>query len=110
MLMINGREVGLMYTIGVHLDYSDFLIKNENISTAEAIIEKAVLMNAAYLAANGIQNISPLTREELRALKFYQFKEILDAVKEAENRDTQIQIHTKEPEESRKNAGSAASL
>lgn len=106
MLHINGREIGLMYTIGVHCDYSDILIKKPDISVAAALIEKALLMNKAYLDATRSQ-AAPLTREELRAMPFWQFTELTNAIKEQENEDSRIQIHTKEPEDQKKNAGSA---
>lgn len=103
MMTINGREIGLMYTIGVHCDYSDFLIKNPDVSVAAALIEKAVLMNKAYLDASG-SHTAPLTREELRGLPFWQFAELSNAIKKQEAEDSRIDIHTKEPEDQKKNA------
>ena len=103
---IGERDIGLMYTIGVHCDYSDILIEQPDISVAAALIEKALLMNQAYLEATKSQ-AAPLTREDLRAMPFWQFAELTKAIKEQENIDSRIEIHTKEPEDQQKNAGSA---
>lgn len=65
-MKINGKDVYFAYTVGAYCDFSDYVVKNPEVSTATATLHKAVFMARAYNLANGIDG--ELTIDELRAM------------------------------------------
>lgn len=98
---INGREVGLFYSIQAHCEYSEYLIKNPEESVAAAIIHKAILMNKAWLAAQkaeGVEDLpKPLTREELGRLPVSVLNQLGEAIQKQEKKDSEVTVETEEP-------------
>lgn len=108
-MIINDREVGLFYSIGAHCAYSEYLIKHPEESVSSAIIQKALLMNKAWLEAKkraGETDLpKQLTRDELYALPMQVLTELMELVEKQEKADTGVSVETEEPKG--KNAKSA---
>lgn len=98
---INGREVGLFYSVGAHCAYSEYIIKNPEESVSTAIIQKAMIMNKAWLEARkkaGETDLpAPLTREELFSLPMYVLNELTEAITAQEKADSEVTVETEEP-------------
>lgn len=109
-MYINNREIGLFYSVGAHCAYSDYIIKHPDENISSAMIQKAILMNKAWLDAKkreGEANLpKPLTREELYELPASVLSELIDAVNAQEKLDSEVTVETEEPK--RKKGESAA--
>lgn len=109
-MVINGREIGLFYSVGAHCAYSDYLIKNPEDSVSSAIIQKAILMNKAWLdtrkQAGETDLPKALTRDELYALPMAVLNQLADEVAAQEKADTEVTVEVAEPKG--KNGKSAA--
>jgi len=109
-MIINNREVGLFYSVGAHCAYSEYLIKHPEDSVSSAVIQKALLMNKAWLEARkraGDTDLpKPLTRDEIYQLPMVVLNELADEVAAQEKRDSEVTVETAEPKG--KNAKSAA--
>lgn len=107
-MQINGREVGLFYSVGAHCAYSEYLIKHPEDSVSSAIIQKALLMNKAWLEARKREGDTdlpkPLTRDELNMLPMAVLNQLADEVAAQEKADSEVTVEA----ETRKNAKSAA--
>ena len=92
-MRINGREIGLLYTIGAFCDYNDYLVANPEVSIARANMQKAVIMSKAYCEVNGGE---PLTLEEVKKLPVYVIDELFPAIQAAEKAGTERTVETQE--------------
>ena len=91
-MKINGREVGFLYTVGAHCEFSEYCIQHPNAPIATAEMYKAVAMNKAYNSANGIEG--GLTIEELQGLMMYEWNDIRDEMKRVEKECSTRQVET----------------
>ena len=104
MLEINGREIGLTYTVGAHCEFQDWIVKRgKDVSADHGVVQKALIMSKAYCEKNGG---SPLTYEEVKDLPFYVLLELAEAVAKQEAKDSERTVETEEPKG--KNGESAA--
>lgn len=104
MLVINGREIGLYYSVWAHCEYSDWLLKNqEDRSFSSGIVTEAVIMSKAYCKEHGGE---PLTAKEILDLPACVFYDLLKAVQEQEKADSTRTVEVEEEPE--KNGESAA--
>lgn len=103
MLKINGREIGLYYSVWAHCEYNDWLLKNqEERSFSSGILNEAIIMSKAYCRVHGG---TPLTAKEILDLPAYEFHELLVAVQEQEKADS---VRTVEVEDSQEKNGESA--
>lgn len=100
-MTINGREVNFLYTVGAWCDINDYVVENPDVSAATANVHKAVIMNREYNLANGLTD--HLTIEEIRSLPAVVMFEVLDEIKQAEERGSKRTVEAEE-----KNAKSTA--
>ena len=112
-MIINNRDVGFFYSVGAHCAYSDFLIKNPEASVSAAVLQKAILMNEAWLEARkeaGETDLpAPLTEEELKKCPMHVFNSMVLEIDAQEKRDSEVTVETEEPKEGKgKNGKSAA--
>lgn len=103
MLEINGREIGLFYSVWAHCEWNDWILKNQDRSYASALVQKAVIMSKAYCDENGGK---PLATKEILNLPEYVFEELSKAVMEQEAADSVRTVETDDSDA--KNAESAA--
>ena len=94
MFEVNGREIGLFYSVWAHCEYNDWIVKNQNTSVVRAIIQKAVIMSKAYCDVNGGK---PLDPKEIMSLPEYVFEDLVDAVTEQEKTDCERTVEAEEP-------------
>lgn len=105
MIIINGKEYNLYYSIGAHIAYDNWVVANQKASYTEGVIQKFIFMVLAYNNANGIKDNDPPTKEELACLPNSMFEEIMAEVLRCEKADTERKIET---ESKRGNAKSTA--
>lgn len=100
-MIINGREVGLFYSVGAHCAYSEYLIKHPDESVSSAVIQKAVLMNKAWLDAQKKEGNTDLpaalTRDELYSLPMAVLNELIKEIDAQEKADSEVTVETQEP-------------
>lgn len=93
-MKVNGKEVGFLYNVGVYCDFNDWCVANGSASVASAELVKAEYMSRAYAKKNGIDDF--ITVPELRDLMVYELKDVLEAVKQAEEAGSKRRIETVE--------------
>lgn len=91
-MKINGKEVGFIYTIGAFCDYSDYVVKNPEVSTSTANLHKIEIMSREYAKLH--EEAEVITVDELRGLMIYELQDILEAVKKAEEEGTVRKVET----------------
>lgn len=101
-MILNGREVHFFYSIDAYCSYNDWVIAHQNAAVSRGVIERAIIMNKAYNRVHGIDESEDLTYDELKALPFAVYNELVKEVDEQIKKDSTITIETKEPK--RKNA------
>lgn len=102
MLEINGREIGLSYSVWAHCEFNDWVVKNAERSYVSAIVQKAAIMSKAYCRIHGGE---PLTVKEILDLPEYVFEDLAIAVNDQEKADS---TRTVEVEADQGNAKGAA--
>ena len=111
-MIINKREVGFFYSVGAHCAYSDYIIKNPEDPVSEAVLKKAVLMNAAWLEARreaGETDLpEPLTVEELKKCPMSVFAVLASEIEEQEKKDSEVTVEAEEPKEGKGKNGRSA--
>ncbi len=96
-MLINGREVGFLWTVGAFCEYSDWMVSlnGREVSMATGILHKAVAMNRAYMKANNIPE-GLLTISELEALPITVFKALNAEVEKAEKEGAKRTVEAEE--------------
>ena len=94
MLEINGRKIGLYYSVWAHCEFNDWVVKNAERSYVSAIVQKAVIMSKAYCDKEGGK---PLTAKEILGLPEYIFEELAQAVMDQEKADSTRTVEAEEP-------------
>ena len=89
-MKVNGKEIGLLYTVGVLCDHQDWQAANKNKPATSGLV-KIELMSRAYAARN---NTDFVTVDEIKELMPYEVSELLDAAVEAEKAGTSRKIET----------------
>lgn len=95
-MIINGREVKFLYTIGAYCDLNDYVVAHQEVSAMTANIHKAVFMNAAYNEAHGVDPKETITVEELKALPAYEVVELMKEVNAAEEAGSKRTVEAEE--------------
>ena len=90
-MRINDKEINFAYTVGAYCDICDYVAANPDVSTATAQMYKAVFMSKAYAEANGGETV---TIEELRALPFPAYQDVLNEATKAEAEGTKRTVET----------------
>lgn len=99
-MRINGKEIGLAYTVGAYCDINDYVVANPEVSAATANLYKAVYMNRAYNEMHGSSD--SITVEELRGLTLWELEDLLNAMKEAEQAGSTRTVETEEKKRGKK--------
>lgn len=89
-MKVNGKEIGLLYTVGVLCDHQDWVAANKNKPATSGLV-KIELMSRAYAARN---NTEFVTVDEMKDLMPYEVSELFDAAVEAEKAGTERKIET----------------
>ena len=90
-MKVNGKEIGLLYTVGVLCDHQDWQAANKNKPATSGLV-KIELMSRAYAEKNGTKDF--VTVAELKGLMPYEIQELLNATVEAEKAGTERKIET----------------
>lgn len=94
-MLINGKEINFYYSVWAHCEFMDYLVSHKEVSTARAIMQKALTMNEAAIKAGlGGERLTP---EDFESLPGSAFLEIQNALTEQEKKDTATTIETKAP-------------
>lgn len=105
-MIINGREIGFKYTIGVLCDISEYVAANPNVINANVMIKTAVEMSEAWCEEHGGD---PLTIDEIRKLDGRLYEELEKAVTKATEKDSKTEIEIEAPKEKGKKKDGAES-
>lgn len=94
-MLINGKEIGFYYSVWAHCEFADYLLSHKDVSIARAMMQKALIMNEAYVKAG--RGGDRLTPEDFEDLPIKAYSEIETALKnqEAEDMGTTIETKTK---------------
>lgn len=103
MVEINGKEIGLRYTVKTHLAFLEWVEANEKAALDVGYVHIIPIMSESYAKVNG-GNV--LTAEEIEEMDYTDFAALKEEARIVMNLDSRQQIETKEPKG--KNAGSAA--
>lgn len=101
-MKINGREIGLLYTVGAHLDFNDWVVLHQKASMATANMQRAIACHRAYLESEGSDE-KPITVEEIRRLPKYVYDELIEETMKAVEAGSKREVELAE----QKNAESA---
>lgn len=92
-MLINGKEMGMMYTVGAHCKFNTLVAKRGNeISFAEAQIEKALIMHEEWARVNKIPEGKRVTKSDLYAQPKRAFDELVALMDAQEKSDTETTI------------------
>lgn len=96
MLVIDGQEYGLLYTVSAYLDYQDYLISNPDVTIYRGNMQLACYMNREYNKANGIKG-KGLTMEKMLNLKkgALDFDAIISEVDAQVKADSEVTVEVK---------------
>ena len=101
-MIINGEDYGFFYSVWAHCEYSDYIVKNPEVSMAHATVQKAIIMNEAFRKAN---NGGPkLTTDILFNLPGRDFIALQKTLKEQEKEDTAVTVEAEPVKGKGKNA------
>lgn len=99
-MKIHGKEVGFIFNVGAYCDYNDYVVANQSVSIATANLMKAEIMSREYAKLH--DEAEAITVEELRGLMVYEFKDVVDAVKAAEDAGSKRTVETVDTGKKRK--------
>lgn len=91
-MIINGKEIGFYYSVWAHCELSDYIVSHPDVSATRGIMQKALIMNKAYVKAFGGETLMVADFENLPASVFI---EIQKAISEQEAKDSKITVETK---------------
>ena len=100
-MVINGREIGFLYTVGAYCELNDYVVAHPDVSAATANLYKATYVNKAYNDVNGIEG-ADLTVEELRKLPAYEMITLMEEMKEAEEKGSIRTVEAQEKKQEKK--------
>lgn len=104
-MIINNREVSFFYTLGASFEYAKLAKANPDLTVDQGNAELAVILNKAWHKAHPEDKSGELTMEELEALPYGVYSELVKEVVIAVKRDSETTVET---DTKRKNAKSAA--
>lgn len=93
-MIINGKEYGLFYSVGVRCKFDQWLINNQQAPYTEGVIMQATLMNEAFNKANGTKDV--LTREMIYNLPARELDALIAAVDKQRETDSAITVEVEE--------------
>lgn len=101
---INGRDVGLVYTVGVLCNIADYMKDNPDVSGVRLTVFAAVEMSKAYCAIHGGE---PLTEAEVLAMPGSKFQELDETIKAVQENDSEQTVETEPVKEKGKKKDAA---
>jgi len=104
-VIVNGKEYRLAYTIGVMSDYNNWMIAHPKAGYIDGVLQRFVLMVKAYNAIHNRKDDIP-KREDMMSLPGYVFTEIEEEVNRVEEADSERQVEAK-PEKGKKGESTA---
>lgn len=93
-MKVGGKEIGFLFTVGVHCDYLDWCCVNETRSKDTGSLVKIEYATRAYAKKNGTNDF--LTVAEMRDMPTWEFRPILEAALKAEAEQSKPQVETVE--------------
>lgn len=91
-MQINGREVGLTYTIGVMCEIGDYVKKHADASNVDVLVTCLIEMSKAYCAVHGGD---PVTKEEIKSLPGSMYEQLQAEVLAIQEGDSATTVETK---------------
>lgn len=91
-MIIHDKEIGFLYTVGAFCDYNDYVVAHQDVSIATANLYKAEAMSRAYAKQHPEADV--ITVDELRDLTVYEFNDVVEAIKQAEEAGTTRKVET----------------
>ena len=105
-MKINGKELGMAYTVGAHTDWDNYVVKNQQtVSVTAGMIEKVIIMHRWWAIINKVPESKRVTREEILAQPDRVFDEMVNLSVAIEKGDSEKSI---EAVDTGKNVESAA--
>lgn len=89
MVVINGKEYGLFYSVGARLDYESWVVKHANAPMSAAYLQQAIFMSKAYAQLHGGD---ALTMEDIVKLPNSAANQIIEAAQEQERLDSAVTV------------------
>lgn len=93
-MVINGREIGLRYTVGVNIWMQEFALNEPDTPATRLYMLMAVKMSEAYARTNGGE---ALTEEELIDMDLEDFARIKDEIDVVMKLDSKTTVEAQEP-------------
>lgn len=94
MLTLNGKEYGLFWSIGARCKFDTWIVKNPDAPMSDGIVHRALMMNEAYVKANG--GGEKLTLDMIYSLPSKDFDALVKAQEEQFNIDSAISVEAEE--------------
>ena len=98
-MQINGKELGMAYTVGAHVEWQNWIVAHQNDSLAQAKLESVMIMHKWWCQQNKIPEKQRVTREEILAQPhgiFDEMLELAEAVMKAD-KEQSVEAKTKNP-------------
>lgn len=76
-MQINGKELGMAYTVGAHAEWQNWVVANPNKSLADAKVESVVIMHKWWCRLNKVPEKQQVSREEILSQPFAVFEEMV---------------------------------
>lgn len=102
-MLVNGKEVSFLYTVGAFCEINDYVLAHPDVSAATANLYKAVAMHKAYCEAHGEKPW--LTVNDLRALPLIEYAEIVKEMDAAEKEGSKRTVESTEKKRAEKVKG-----
>lgn len=100
-MQINGKELGMAYTIGAHTEWQSWVVANPEKSLAEAKVESVVIMHKWWCRLNKVAEKQRVTREEILSQPFEIFEEMTTLAEATMKSDKHQSIEAKSKNQTR---------
>ncbi len=91
-MKINGKELGLAYTVGAHCEWDSYIVKNQQTAVSEAQIERIMIMHRAWCRANKVPDAQKVTRDEILSQPNRIFDEMVNLAEATAKADSEVTI------------------
>lgn len=76
-MTINGKELGMIYTVGAHIRWNSYIVSHQQSAFAEAQLEKVLIMHDEWCRLNKVPEGKKVTKTELLAQPYSVFDEMV---------------------------------
>ena len=94
-MQINGKELGMAYTVGAHVEWQNWIVANSEKSLVQAKLESVIIMHKWWCLQNKIPEKERVTREEILAQPNSIFDEMTDLAEAIMKNDKEVTVEAK---------------